>query len=383
MNSCLLKYINNQNKIYITHEDKFTKYIATCPDIKAPLKVEISLTNQCNQYCIHCSNSNRVNSRNHLYFKKQWLRNIVNSEPFIVILTGGEPFLNKDIFDIISVLKENNIIVRILTNGTFFGPTVIKKLNDSGFDKNDSIQISLDGINTKEYFSRRKTNHFETVISNIKLLSDSGYNVNVHSVPLNETINSISEVYHIADECGAYSFSTSTLAPIGNGINLNSIDVELLIKEELKILDKSCTYRTKYLGNLISGNCQYMHLIDFDCNHERYRGKEYICDAGNKRAYISENGDVYGCVYASSHPFSPLGNISKSSLMEIWKKTKSNQIGNTTTAIGGLCSSCEMWGLCTGGCIGVSSLLSGKVQIGYDTRCKIINNFVNEKGVQK
>lgn len=105
MNSYLQKYINNQNKVYVTHEDKFTKYIATCPDIKAPLKVEISLTNQCNQYCIHCSNSNRVNSRNHLYFKKKWLKNIINSEPFIVILTGGEPFLNKDIFDIISVLK--------------------------------------------------------------------------------------------------------------------------------------------------------------------------------------------------------------------------------------------------------------------------------------
>ena len=61
----------------------------------------------------------------------------------MVILTGGEPMLRKDIYDIVKLFSEKNIDVRIQTNGTLLTKEKILKLNEA---KLSGITISLDTL---------------------------------------------------------------------------------------------------------------------------------------------------------------------------------------------------------------------------------------------
>lgn len=373
MHTTLEDYLALKSKIKVTETQSFLNCFSSESILSAPIKIEISLTNNCNQRCSHCSNSSRIEAYEKVNFNTKWLDRIIDTAPFYCVLTGGEPLMHPCFLEIVKKLKDHNFVVGILSNGTLWNENLMHQLKGVGFSKLDNIQISLDAADENTYRMRRGRSNFADVVKNITLLSLYDFNVDVHFVPTMHTIGQVADVYNLSNECGATSFSTATLAPIGRAKEMGIIPVERLLEEEVGLIQASEKYSTKYLGTLLSEICSYVHLIDSTNDKEKYfpvaAERKNRCAAGRTTAYINEYGDVYTCVYASAYPFQPLGNLSNSGLHEIWTASLNDYSRQEKSATKTICESCKSWGICTGGCIGVSSIIAGTIEVGHDTRC--------------
>lgn len=138
-----------------------------------PHWIYFDLSHKCNYDCIMCG-VNKILKGYYLSFEqiKKTLNEIKNwrdSEKHTrIMLTGGEPFLRKDIFNIIEYATSFNIPTDIVSNGSLITKGIAKKLINS---KLENIAISLDGIKPETHDKiRGKKGAFKKTVQGIKLL---------------------------------------------------------------------------------------------------------------------------------------------------------------------------------------------------------------------
>ena len=125
----------------------------------------IELTQACNNDCMHCYNvwKNPIDYPEGQFDTSDTLsmleRLIEQAEPNLLTLTGGEPLLRSDIFDIIDFISEKGIGVNLITNGTLLSEDVIKKLAGKKSVK----------INYKVYHIRDSETH-ETIKEDLRIV---------------------------------------------------------------------------------------------------------------------------------------------------------------------------------------------------------------------
>jgi radical SAM protein with 4Fe4S-binding SPASM domain len=354
-------FYNIENVFMFEHEKIIHHIKINKNPIKAPYKYEISLTNKCNQKCIHCSNDKKADST----LDTDSLKKILNYEPVYVVLTGGEPLLNDNIFSVIRIMKENNIFIKICTNGVLLNEQCLKELNDSGFGIGDIIQISLDASNKTDYMKIRGTDDYDKVLLNISSAKEKTEAlIEVHAVPNKINIRDIKKMYEIANELRVDIFSTAPLAHLGCAHPCQDANVLEIIGLEKILQNESKKYTTKYIGSLFEC-CQLYGLID-EANVQRSKSKKYKCSAGIENIYIDCDGTCYPCVYLKNNEFE-LGNINGNfdNVIQKAKRNFNSGISIRDTP----CDDCYLWGLCNGGCIGVAFNVNGRLKPGYDDRC--------------
>jgi MoaA/NifB/PqqE/SkfB family radical SAM enzyme len=120
--------------------------------LSAPCEVAIELTGRCNLNCKYCF-SERTDKQIPLTKVEDILNQVDEMGVFEVCFSGGEPFLRKDIFDILNYSLKKNFDLSIVTNGSLLTIQTINKLNDLGLI--NSLQISIDSSNEKIHNSVR------------------------------------------------------------------------------------------------------------------------------------------------------------------------------------------------------------------------------------
>ena len=94
----------------------------------------------------------------------------------VLILSGGEPLMRRDIFDISLRAKSLGFYVGLSTNGTLIDTALADKIRDIGYDY---VGISLDGIGPTHDRFRRKAGAFVAALDGLRLLRDRGVKVGV------------------------------------------------------------------------------------------------------------------------------------------------------------------------------------------------------------
>jgi MoaA/NifB/PqqE/SkfB family radical SAM enzyme len=126
----------------------------------------IELTNRCNLNCIWCG---AKAGQNQTLSFEDVIYAIDKYKPVLVSLTGGEPLLRKDIFEIIDYCKSKRKFVELCTNGILISKEAAEKLNA------DVINISVDGL--KEINDKiRGQGAFEKIVQGIENLKEAGKN---------------------------------------------------------------------------------------------------------------------------------------------------------------------------------------------------------------
>lgn len=328
-----------------------------------PIKIEISLTNNCNQNCVHCSKKylNGINE-----FPLQSVSDLMKIKPLFVVLSGGEPTMHSQIFDIVKTVKSNGVAIKMLTNGLKFTDSFVKELLNSGINSDDIIQVSLDGIDKNIYYSQRRTDNNQT-LAGINNIIKNKINIDIHTVPTIYNINDIINIYEYASSINANYFSSAPLAYLGKANEKIAVNPKQLYALEKEIIKKSQYSNTQYLGGLAGEKCSYAFLLN---NNEikKEKRKKYFCSAGRSTCFINETGEVYPCVYMEYDEFS-LGNIKTQSMISIWENKKLTQLREGITYDNSPCSSCDYFGFCNGGCIGVGYKYAGELIPGSDRRC--------------
>ncbi|MEJ5350936.1 MAG: GTP 3',8-cyclase MoaA [Melioribacteraceae bacterium] len=147
--------------------------------------LRVSLTNDCNFYCTYCREENFISKNNGmkiLDYKKLAEIVIVLNKLFhfkSIRLTGGEPTLYHNLIPFIERLRLNNIDnIKITSNG-FLLKKLAKNLSEAGVKE---INISLDAIDSKIFYSITRTDALNRVIEGIEESLRNNISVKINSV---------------------------------------------------------------------------------------------------------------------------------------------------------------------------------------------------------
>jgi len=148
--------------------------------------LRVSITNLCNYNCIFCHREGVFNEDEYELNRSDW-RFLFETAVELGIrsfkITGGEPFLRKDIVDIIRDIVELGGLVSIVTNGSLLD-NYVDKLVDIGIDH---INISLHSLNPKTY--RELTGgDLDKILLNIDRLIENNIRVKINYVVLKQNI---------------------------------------------------------------------------------------------------------------------------------------------------------------------------------------------------
>lgn len=219
-----------------------------------------------------------------------------------VLYHGGEPFLNKNIFEMISVLKSMGVtFVKTVTNGTLLSDKMLARIVDSGLD---SIGFSIDGLNPKENNRIRKGCDYFQVVQTIKKL-----------LSLKRGRKSRRPEVHIAN----VQIPKEEDIRLGKKVSTPKYILDGFPEFEGEIKFKN-TYMLKWPGFDLSN--QYK-LVEPDTRGDSLSPN--YCDDVVEIITFRWNGDVVPCCYDITSEY-VIGNIMEQSLAEIWNNEKYREI---------------------------------------------------------
>lgn len=314
------------------------------------------LTARCNLTCKHC----RAEAQDHFVAGELSTEEILSvardirecADP-IMILTGGEPLVREDIFDIASECSTMFSRVALATNGTLVDDAVAAKIVASGIQK---ASISLDGscAATHDEF-RGLSGSFDAALRGFDAMRAAGLPVQVNVTVARHNLHELEDILKLAVDHGSDAFHVFVLVPVGCGAEISD-DVRLSPEEMDTVLrwlfDKSIELRDKLH---IKATCapQYYRIM-----HEAAR-KEGIelrsqshgmhamtrgCLAGSAVCFISRTGDVQPCGYLPVK----VGNVRETKFGEIWQESSEFNALRNPSELKGKCGSCGYRKLCAG-----------------------------------
>ena len=284
----------------------------------APRTVHFDITTKCNLKCIYCYATDRLSPRKELTTKQilRLLNELAELDTWTIVISGGEPFLRRDIFKILGHINELEIMVSILTNGTLITDNVAKKL--ASFDNLQMIQVSLDSYNPEHHELHRGVKGvYEKTLNGIKNLKKYGITPDIEIVvtPIN-----VKDIERTVEFLHQLKIKKITIGPVFTGSgrgrdnkNKLTLDENTLIKTGKKLQELKERYKETMC---IAPNREFFVYT----TERRIHKQDIICGVGKSILYISPDGLVYPCLF-SINPETFLGDIKKQSLREIWKNS--------------------------------------------------------------
>lgn len=158
-------------------------------------KLHIHLTNKCNLRCPHCYMSSGFEEENELTTEEVFtliknFKNIAGGK--FVDITGGEPTIRKDFFEIVEFADSIGMEVDVYTNGTNWREEDIKRFSKI---KNRNVQISVDGFNEETNSMIRGIGSFSKSMKAIELFVKNDVHVKIAVTPSFELLKDYKSDY--------------------------------------------------------------------------------------------------------------------------------------------------------------------------------------------
>ncbi len=183
-------------------------------DLVSPLFIAWQTTGECNMGCLHCCEESGHHMPNEMSKDAAlaFCREIADLEIPYVALSGGEPLLLPHFFDICEFLRDQDISVKIETNGVFIDAPMAKRIAKLGLR---SVQVSVDGSTPETHEQLRLRGDWEKTVQACRLLVAEGVNTEIVFVPTKFNMHQGMEVVELAYSLGIYGIYTGKLMRIG------------------------------------------------------------------------------------------------------------------------------------------------------------------------
>ena len=187
---------------------------STFTDFDAPLFIAWQLNSACNLYCLHCCEEAGHQMPDELTKEEiqDFLRQIAECSIPYVAISGGEPLLHPDFFEISEFLRSHEVSLKVETNGLLIDRDVANRFADLGFR---SIQVSVDGATPESFERLRLKGDWKKTIDACKYLVEAGVNTEIVFVPTKFNIHETGDVIEMAYRMGIYGFYTGKIMRIG------------------------------------------------------------------------------------------------------------------------------------------------------------------------
>jgi radical SAM protein with 4Fe4S-binding SPASM domain len=334
-----------------------------------------NLTQRCNLHCAHCYMSAFAAADTSQELSTAECRRVIDEiaavNPHVfMILTGGEPLLRRDIFDLAACSADRGFTVVLGTNGVLLREAHARQMRQSGIQ---GASISLDSTDPARHDAfRHLPGAWKGAVRATEALRAEGLDFAVHTSVMAWNLGEIPAMIDLAAELGAKVLNFFFLVRTGRGEGVTDISPEqyeqiltyLARVQGIGKADSDTAHApptafdtaedpwTVPVGRsgelIIRAKCApFFRRILYALDAQSPLLQNYAhgsCPAGKAYCRIMPEGDVTPC------PYMPLvaGNLRRQPFGEIWRTA---EVFNALREpqLGGRCGSCEFSKIC-GGC---------------------------------
>jgi len=279
----------------------------------------IEVTYRCNAKCKFCSRW-KLNNKQEMTLEEY--ENIAlqlnKCKVKQVVLSGGEPFIRRDILEIAQIFKKHGIRVAVDTNGTLIQEFSIDKVKEVI----DSVLISLDSPYAEVQDQHKGIpGSFEKIISAIKVLKRNDIKVIIGALISSATIRGIDEYIKLANKLGVgYRFQLMQCEH-DNMLSLNDYKLKLKIEDQIFLKEALNRIITNSRSNWAE-RIYYRLMPIFSMNNSILKNGKCF-SAARLKYFIDPKGSIVPC---EGRRDIVLGNLLQEKLYNIINSNKTVQI---------------------------------------------------------
>ncbi|MGA1824024.1 MAG: SPFH domain-containing protein [bacterium] len=302
-----------------------------------PRYVQWLSTDCCQFNCSHCDTTSNQAGPEEL--KTNQVRKALDEMAVLgcefLSITGGEPLLRGDIFDITRYAHQKGIKVGLTTNGEATEAHLIP-LEQAHFD---SVAITLDGYRDTQDRIRGKGDTYTRGIRSIEFFHDIGVPaISVTTILLEENINELPQLTEEIFRAGATGLQIQPLLYKNGTANRNSSD---LVRKAFRFV-----FEARRRGFAVELSEVFGYLGPME---SLVRDKPFFCSAGLNTFCLGSAGEVAGCAFIQGSGQRE-GNVIHTSLKTIWEGGFAAYRQKAPSSIPDTCTRCPHLSLCRGGC---------------------------------
>ncbi len=312
------------------------------------------VTRACNLACKHCRaeadprpHPDELSSRE----AKEFIASIPLVGSPILIFTGGEPLLRKDIFELVEQARDQGLKCVMAPNGTLLDRVNVGRMLQSGVER---VSISLDGPDAESHNAFRGVKGaFEACLDGVKILQQQGLPFQVNTTVTRDNIASLPRMFKLAQDLGAVAWHIFLLVPTGRAKDLQQ---QVISAQEYEDVLHWFYDFQRNSSMLLKATCApHYHRIlrqrakqeGLEVNYQNF-GLDALsrgCLGGTGFCFVSHKGQVQPCGYLNLD----CGQLRKQPFPEIWKYSAQFLQLRDPKQYRGKCAACEYLRVC-GGC---------------------------------
>ncbi|HZX36539.1 MAG TPA: heme b synthase [Thermodesulfobacteriota bacterium] len=328
-----------------------------------PRLIAWELTRSCNLDCIHCRAAARFGPYPNELTTEECVKFLDDVKSFsdpIMIMTGGEPMLRDDIWELARHGTDIGLRMVMAPCGFLVTIETAQKMKDSGIQR---VSFSIDGA-TKETHDnfRRVEGAFDSVMKAIESCKAVGMDFQVNTTVSKHNLHELPKILDLVIKLGAKAHHPFLLVPTGRGADLK--DLEISPEDYEKTLTWFYEKRDKVPLQFKPTCAPHYYRIFRQKEHEKgisvtpeTHGLDAMskgCMGGQTFAFVSHRGKVQICGFLEEE----CGDIRKEPFSVIWNTSKVFKQMRAWDDYKGRCGYCEFRSVC-GGCRARAFAFSG------------------------
>ena len=320
-----------------------------------------NLIRRCNLMCKHCySISGNVDFPGELNTAQVYdvMDDLKDFGVPVLILSGGEPLLRPDIFDISRRAKKLGFYVGLSSNGTLIDQHNISEIADIGYDY---VGISLDGMRETHDAFRRREGGFDEALNGIRLCRDNGIKIGMRFTVTMDNAHELPMMLDLAEQEDISKFYLSHLVYAGRGNKNRGDDARRDMTRKVMDTMFDRAWRDAEAGGtreFVTGNndADGVYLLFWVRKHfpelEDHIRAKLAQWGGNSSGVNIANIDNVGEVHPDTFWWHyPLGNVKERQFSDIWPDTTDPIMAGLKQrprTVGGRCGECSYFDVCGG-----------------------------------
>lgn len=323
-----------------------------------------NMTRRCNLKCVHCyAQAKDIEFENELSTEegKALIDDLANYGSPVILFSGGEPTLRKDLPELAAYAREKGMRAVISTNGTLIDRDLAKRLKDVGLSY---VGVSLDGIRETNDRFRGMKGAFDAALNGLHNCQEEGIKVGLRFTINKQNVRDIPAIFDILEEEKIPRICFYHLVYAGRGSKMVSEDlsleesrqaVDLIMEKTKKLHEKGFPAEVLTVDNHCDGPYLYMKLLNENPERAAEVFELLSMNQGNSSGIgigcVSWDGSVHADQFWRHYSF---GNVRERPFSEIWNDLSDELMAGLKNrkllikAHGDSCARCKWFDVCNG-----------------------------------
>lgn len=326
-----------------------------------------NLIRRCNLNCKHCyATSMDIDYKGELTTEqvKACMRDLKTAKVPVVILSGGEPLMRPDIFELSAYAKSLDFYLALSTNGTLINEHNIAQIRDAQYQY---VGISIDGLAQHHDAFRRQQGSFKASMHAVRLCKAQGIKVGLRFCLTRDNQNDLNPLLDLMEQENVDKFYLSHLNYSGRGKRNSGRDAmfEMTRNAMETLFERAWLHiQTGRESDFVTGNNDadgpfllqwaYQKFATDPVYGPRLKNlKQHLVNWGGNAsgvnvANIDNTGTVHPDTYWWHHA---IGNVKDQKFSDIWRDTQDPlMLGmrKTPRPVKGRCGDCRYLDICGG-----------------------------------